>query len=99
MIVAIGEVTISLLGVIVILQSRGGSKLLLLLDELDVLFCNDDDGVDDDAIDVDVADAAMVDDNEGIWDGGDCCIDSCSSSSSSRSSLEFRKGEWCSPLL
>lgn len=68
MIVAIGEVTISLLGVIVILQSRGGSKLLLLLDELDVLFCNDvdDDDDDDDAIDADVADAVVFDDNEGI---------------------------------
>lgn len=65
MIVAIGEVTISLLGVIVILQSRGGSKLLLLLDELDVLFCNDVDD-DDDAIDADVADAVVFDDNEGI---------------------------------
>ena len=65
MIVAIGEVTISLLGVIVTLQSRGGSKLLLL-DELEVLFCNDgddgDDG-DDDAMDVD---AVVLDDKEGI---------------------------------
>lgn len=90
MIVAIGEVVISLLGVIVILQSRGGNNLLF--DELDVLFCDDDD-VDDaierDVDDVDVDDA-VDNDNEGICC---CCIDSSSSPSASRSSLEFLKGE------
>lgn len=91
MIVAIGEVVISLLGVIVILQSRGGNNLLF--DELDVLFCDDDDDVDDaierDVDDVDVDDA-VDNDNEGICC---CCIDSSSSPSASRSSLEFLKGE------
>lgn len=94
MIVAIGEVVISLLGVTVILQSRGGNNLLF--DELGVLFCDDDDDDDvDDAIERDVDDVdvddAVDNDNEGICC---CCIDSSSSSpSASRSSLEFLKGE------
>jgi hypothetical protein len=92
MIVAIGEVIISLLGVIVILQSRGGNKLLF--DELGVLFWDEgdvDDAIERDVDDVDVDDA-VDDDNEGICC---CCVDSSSSSSPSvsRSSLEFLKGE------